>query len=302
MTLKARRKEPAVEPVTVADLMRSRMEQLRPAERKVARTLLAAYPSAGLNTVADLAQRAAVSAPSVVRYAHALGFEGFPALQAALRAELTRQYNGPLAHVRREQEPGTDMESLVSRTEDLSQRILASFAAIPPSDLDTTIALLADTSRPLYVVGGRFTHVLAEYLTILLEHLRPRVHFLADPFGADHGQVLDLTRRDVFVIIDVARYQRDTMALAQEIRKRGVTIVLITDERLSPVAACADAVLPTAVATPAADPSITPAFMLCELLITPVMKRIGDSAQTRLALWEDSWHRHNKFVFDEEGT
>jgi DNA-binding MurR/RpiR family transcriptional regulator len=293
---RARKSEPAEAIVTVADLARERIDRLRPAERKVARTLLADYPSAGLNTVADLAERASVSAPTVVRCAQGLGFDGFPALQASLRAELTRRSNGPLANVRRDHEPGTDMERLLRRAEQVSQRILESLASIPPPDLESAIALLADNSRSLYIAGGRYTHVLAEYLTVLLEQLRARVHYLADPFGADHAQVLDLSRRDVYLFFDVARYQRETLALAQEVKKRGVTVILVTDEQLSPVAAHADVVLPTAVVSPSADPSMTPAFMLCELLILPVMERLGDSAQTRLALWEDSRTRRHQFL------
>ena len=158
------------------------------------------YPSAGLNTVADLALRAAVSAPTVVRCVQALGYDGFPALQAALRAELTQRSNGPLASMRREYEPGTVIERLLRHADNVLQRTLASFAAIPPSDIESTVALLADTSRPLYIVGGRFSHVLAEYLALLLEQLRPRVRYLTDPFGADHAQVLDVTRRDVYVL------------------------------------------------------------------------------------------------------
>jgi DNA-binding MurR/RpiR family transcriptional regulator len=294
---KARKGEPAEPIVTVADLARERMDRLRPAERKVARTLLADYPSAGLNTVADLAERASVSAPTVVRCAQGLGFDGFPALQAALRAELTRRSTGPLANVRRDQEPGTDMERLLLRAEQVTQRMLDSFASIPPPDLESAIGLLADSSRSLYIAGGRYTHVLAEYLTALLEQLRARVHYLAEPFGADHARVLDLSRRDVYLLFDIDRYDRETLALAQEVKKRGVTVILVTDEQLSPVAAFSDVVLPTAVVSPSPDPSMTATFMLCELLILPVMERLGDSAQTRLALWEDSRLRHHSFLY-----
>jgi len=290
------RESTPIEAVTVADLARERINRLRPAERKVARTLLADYPSAALNTVADLADRASVSAPTVVRFAQGLGFDGFPALQASLRAELTRRSNGPLANVRPNHEPGTDLERLLRRADKVSTRILDSLSALLPSDLEATIALLADGSRSLYVAGGRFTHVLAEYLCILLEEIRPRVHYLADPFGVEHGQVLDLSRRDVYLLFDIARYQRTTLALAKEVKKRGVTVILVTDQQLSPVAAFADVVLPMAVVTPAADPSMAAAFVLCELLISPVMERLGDSAQTRLALWEDSRARYQEFL------
>ncbi len=272
------------------------MDRLRPAERKVARTLLADYPSAGLNTVADLADRASVSGPTVVRFAQGLGFDGFPTLQADLRAELTRRSTGPLANVRRDHEPGTDIESMVRRAEEVSTRVVDSMAALSPADLEAAIALLADSSRSLYIVGGKLTHILAEYLCMLLEQLRARVHYLADPFAADHAQVLDLTRRDVYLLFDIARYQPATLALGREVKKRGVTIILITDQQLSPVAACADVVLPMAVVAPSADPSLAGPFVLCELLIMPVIERLGDSARTRLALWEDSRARHERFL------
>ena len=64
------------------------MDSLSNAERKVARALLARYPSAGLTTVAQLAGEAQVSAPTVLRFAGRLGYSGFADLQRALIAEL----------------------------------------------------------------------------------------------------------------------------------------------------------------------------------------------------------------------
>ncbi|WP_308439835.1 MurR/RpiR family transcriptional regulator [Streptomyces zaomyceticus] len=49
-----------------------------PVERRVARVLLAACPSVGLETVAAIADRAGVSAPTVLRFVACLGFAGFP--------------------------------------------------------------------------------------------------------------------------------------------------------------------------------------------------------------------------------
>ncbi|MFD9642501.1 MurR/RpiR family transcriptional regulator, partial [Streptomyces sp. NPDC059082] len=71
---------------TLADEIRSRLGELSPAERKVARVLLAGYPAAIFETVATIAERASVSAPTVLRCASRLGYRGFPDLQAALRA------------------------------------------------------------------------------------------------------------------------------------------------------------------------------------------------------------------------
>lgn len=66
--------------------MRSAMPGLTPAERKIARAILASYPLAGLEPIADLAGAAGVSAPSVVRFARTLGFDGYRGLQERSRS------------------------------------------------------------------------------------------------------------------------------------------------------------------------------------------------------------------------
>jgi DNA-binding MurR/RpiR family transcriptional regulator len=279
---------------SVADTIRDRMSTLRPAERKVARTLLADYPSAGLSTVGALATRAAVSGPSVVRFANAVGFGGFSALQAQLRAELTRASTGPLARATWQPDAGSHSELLVRQATDMSRLALDSLAAIPPADLDAAIELLSATSRRLYLAGGRFTRLLAEYLALHLEQVRPKVRYLPDPLGVDLGQLLDVGRRDIYLLIDVTRYQRSIVELAAAVRKRGATIVLITDEQLSPAAADADVVLPTAVTSPSPFYSAAAAFMLAELLVVPVMHRLGNAARTRMATWDD--HRAHELL------
>jgi DNA-binding MurR/RpiR family transcriptional regulator len=279
--------DPSARTWTVADLVRNRMTELRPAERKVARTLLADYPSAGLKTVAQLADRASVSGPSVVRFAQALGFDGFPALQARLLAELTQRSTGPLARVTWPDDAGSQSDLLAQRASEITKIALDSLAAIPPADLEAAIDLISDSSRRLFLAGGRFTRLIAEYLALHLDQVRPRVRHLRDPLGMDLGQVLDIGRRDVYLLIDVPRYQRSTVELAARVRKHGATCILITDVQLSPAAADATVVLPTAVASPSPFFSVTTAFILTELLVVPVVDRLGEAAYTRLAVWDD---------------
>ncbi|MEQ9248071.1 MAG: MurR/RpiR family transcriptional regulator, partial [Nitratireductor sp.] len=51
--------------------------QMTDAERKVAHTFLANYPSIGLSTVAEFAGLAGTSAPTVLRFVSRLGFSGY---------------------------------------------------------------------------------------------------------------------------------------------------------------------------------------------------------------------------------
>src|SRR6185312_6439984 len=60
----------------VGELVRQRLDSLSPAERRLARVLLASYPIAGLESVARFAERAGVSPPTVTRFIAKLGFRG----------------------------------------------------------------------------------------------------------------------------------------------------------------------------------------------------------------------------------
>ncbi|MEO6826555.1 MAG: MurR/RpiR family transcriptional regulator [Microbacteriaceae bacterium] len=271
---------------TIAALIGERLDGLRPSERRVGRAMLADYPSAGLRTVASLADAAGVSAPSVVRFVQSLGLESFSALQAALRSELSQRSQGPISRVTWIPEEGSGAQQLVSRARQLALDAVSSLESIPPTEIEATIALLADTSRRLYLSGGRFSDVLARHLAGSLEQLRPRVRLVSDPFGADMIHVVDASARDVYVLIDFHRYQRSTVELGRRLRRCGATVILITDQRLSPAAADADIVLPISIAAPSPFYSLCAGVMLVELLVVPVFHRLGQKAEARMEKWD----------------
>ena len=65
---------------TVAETVDRRLNELRPAERRAAGTLLADYPGAGLGTVADLPSEPGLARHWVMRFAQGLGYDGFTAV------------------------------------------------------------------------------------------------------------------------------------------------------------------------------------------------------------------------------
>lgn len=270
----------------VSDRISDRIATLRPSERKVARALIADYPAAGLGTVASLAQAAGVSAPSVVRFTVALGFGGFSAFQAALKDELRLRIEGPLGAVSWDRVPGSKSDRLVHGAEAMSSNAVRSLTQIPPEELDKAVALLADQSRKVFLSGGRYSNILARHLAQNLETFRPKVQFIAHPLDDDLGVLVALRERDVFVLFDFHRYQRSTIELARLIRRRGATIILVTDVRLSPAATDAHVVLPIEVSAPSPFYTFSAGVMLVELLALTVLQELGEKGREYLAKWE----------------
>ncbi|MFJ2931803.1 MurR/RpiR family transcriptional regulator [Streptomyces sp. NPDC087219] len=278
---------------TLADEIRSRLGELSPAERKVARVLLAGYPAAIFETVATIAERASVSAPTVLRCASRLGYRGFPDLQAALRAELDARHASPItlyesAGAAQAQEPsagqgGEEGEPVAGRSLALVQQALSqTFREISPHEFDLAVKLLSDPRRRIHLTGGRFTHLLAEYLGLHLMQFRDQVAFLPDRDVERAAFLTQLARRDVTVIFDYRRYEDDKAAIAELARERGGKVIVFTDPWLSPSASHADVVLTSQVNSDSPYDSLTPTLALIESVVAATLGELGAEAHERM--------------------
>jgi DNA-binding MurR/RpiR family transcriptional regulator len=268
--------------------MFQRMDELTPAERKVARTLLARYPAAGLESTAALAAAAGTSKPTVLRLLARLGFGGYPDFQQRLRAEVTRSMGAsPLSRAQASR-AAPPADSVFLRAVDGRARLVARLRdTVPPAEIERAVALLAGRPRHVVICGGYFSRLVARMLAMQLDQLIPNVDFAGEPLGADTGKYLRAGRDSVVIVFDLRRYElaaREVVALA---RARGASVILITDESLSPSAEEADIVLPVAVDGAPFD-SFAALLVLTESLAEAVFHAGGEAAVERLADWERS--------------
>lgn len=266
----------------VGELVRHRLASLSPAERKLARVLLASYPIAGLESVARFAERAAVSPPTVTRFITKLGFKGYPEFQEVLRHEVQARLSSPLERYRDEHtERGAG--SLLADSLDVSRRNLqATIEQLSHHDFEEAVALLSDVRRRVLVLGGRVSAQLARYLTGQLHLLRPGVVLVDVERSAPALQLIDLRKGDMFVVFDYRRYQADTIESARVASTQGANVVLFTDPWLSPASAFARQVLVTSVETVVPFDSLVAATAVVEALVAAVLDRLGPKAQARM--------------------
>lgn len=267
--------------ILVGELVRQRSATFSPAERKLSRALLASYPTAGLESVARLAERAGVSPPTVTRFVGKIGFAGYPEFQDALRREIQERLSSPLA--RYDADPPPPGASLLQATFDAAGRNLRQTAGvIADEELDAVAALLADLRRSVLVLGGRLSGTLARHLAAQLQLLRPGVELITAGRTTPMEQLVDLRRRDVLVVFDYRRYQPDSIEAAQVAAARRAEVVLFTDAWLSPASGSAGHVLVTAVETGGAFDSLVAALAAVEAVVAAVLARLGERAQRRM--------------------
>lgn len=279
----------------VANRIRDALPALPKAERRVAREILAAYPVAGLETVARLASRAGVSGPTIIRLVTRLGFEGFPAFQDALLREIEERATSPLLQY--QQRSFAEGADVVARSRQvLIDALDRSLTQLDPRAFGRTVDLLVDERRRLFIAGGRFSGLAAKSLALHMEILRPAVRHLEPADWIAYA--LDARRGDVLIAFDVRRYQRTTVELGRQAAQQGATVVLVTDPWMSPLAADADVTLSVAVDAPSPFDSHLSTFALVETLVAAVVERLGQRPRDRLAAYDKLWE-HQSFVYRE---
>jgi DNA-binding MurR/RpiR family transcriptional regulator len=267
---------------TIRQQVHHRLGELTPAERKVARVLLAAYPIAGLETVAELAERAGVSWPTVTRFVTSLGFDGYRAFQRALHREVQEQVSSPSVRYPSEARHASIDTVLGAALEELSQVLRETFVSTPATELDAIADLLSDARRRVLCVGGRVSHVCAQYLFTRLYQLRPSCRLLTRNPLPLSTHLLEVTDRDVLVAFDHRRYQDDVIDLAHGAARNGAAVVLVTDRWLSPIVEVSSHVITAETETGSPFDSIVGGIALVEVLVAALVERIGEPGRRRI--------------------
>ncbi len=269
------------DPPSLAERIRQEMETFTPSEKRAAHLLLSHYPFAGLDTVAEFASRAGISAPSALRFVTRLGFGGFPDFQRHLREELEAQLLSPLAKAGPSDKTQGD-SPLASFADAVIGNLNATVENIAPAEFEAVVALLSDPRRSIHFTGGRFTGALARYAESHLRIVRSQVDSIEGQPALWRDRVIEIGKKDVIVAFDIRRYQEDVTALCETAAKQGATVVLLTDPWLSPIARVARHVLPAHIVVPSNWDSSASLLLLTEALIAAVTKRLWDTAKPRM--------------------
>ena len=267
---------------TIGEEVRDRLGDMTPSERRVARALLATYPTAGLQSLPQLAEAANVTGPTVLRFVRKIGYDGYPAFQRSLRLEVQARTEGLYSLY--ETRVTTQDDLVVNRSLDAFTRALEdTFAATTlEEDLVDAVALLADPKYHLWFVGGRFSSLLASYLCLLLRRLRPGCSMIGDTPDARVLDSLEVTRKSVLCLFDYRRYQPDTVAVGRVAAARGAEVLVFTDPWLSPAVEYARRVFISHADSASPFDSMLGGFALAELIAAKVVTATGEIGRTRV--------------------
>jgi len=143
------------------------------------------------------------------------------------------------------------------------------------------VQVLSAKPRQVTILGGYFSRYLAVMLATQLDQVIANVDFVAEPLGHDIGKLLKLSHGGVAVVLDFRRYELVAKHAADLAKAQGATVIVITDQGLSPAAENADIVLPVSVDGIPFD-SFVGLLALVEALVEAVLMATGDPGLARM--------------------
>ena len=270
---------------TIKDRIAKAMPELTPSHRQMADYVLAHSFRAATMTIDELAEATGVSVATANRFAHTLGFSGFP----AFRAELVRGFESALAPV----EKMRDELSRKSTCAEVMAAVLADNVAnlesirqgLPADVCEQIVAAILGARRVL-VAGFGTSGYLAGMLTHGLELHCAQAQSLAGVGGPSHGALFKLTPQDVVIVISFPRYVKDSIVIARKAKERGARIVALTDSPTSPIAALGDLTLYLPAPSRFSATSDSTVHAVIEALCAAVARHAKNSVKSAAAMTE----------------
>lgn len=205
-----------------------RSDTLPKTQRVLARHVLRNYQSVAFATISELARQTGVSEASVVRFANAFGYSGYPALQKEIRRIVRADLKGT-DRLRLADPADTPLARTIAKER---ENIAALEESHDPAALAEAVAILSD-AREILIAGARSTASLAAQLWFALDKLRLPVTRL----NATASEAIDRAARlgadGCLVVIGFPRYLRALVSLLTLAKERGARTVVVTDSPFS---------------------------------------------------------------------
>ncbi|WP_188898078.1 MurR/RpiR family transcriptional regulator [Microlunatus endophyticus] len=219
--------------------VQARSGDLAASEAKVVDLLLTDPLFVGTSTTAQVAARAGVSAPSVVRAARAIGFNGFTELKLEIaRARGTTEFFVPSQALASDASTAAVLEASIRTGADA---LTALGGALDLSALDEAVRAV-DRASQVIITGAGTSAAVAADAVFRLRALGVKTLNISDHESAMIAMRL-LGSDDVVIAVSSTGRTSSTLSVADAGSSAGATLIAITNQYDTPLATLADIAL-----------------------------------------------------------
>lgn len=264
-------------------------------QKLIAQYILKNYDKVAFMTACKLGETVGVSESTVVRFANALGYSGYPKLQDALqeliknklttvqRVDMVKEFNDDSAILKKIVK--SDIDNIKDTLDEIDEKAFE----------EASNRILK--ARRIYILGMRSSFTIAQYLGFYLGIILDSVHVIRTDMGDAFEQVVKINEDDVLIAISFPRYSTKSYQIVSYAKEKGAHIISLTDSPFAPVASFTDNLLLVKSNMVSFVDSLVPALSIANALIVSVGMKEKEDIKQHFDDLEAIWEKYS--VYDK---
>ena len=262
-------------------------------QRRIAEYIAQHYDKAVLMTAVMLGQQCGVSESTVVRFATALGYEGYPELREKLRSLVRQRLTSEQRFALISGADRGDVLKIVLKND--QQNLRKTMEELDEEDFGKAVDCMLAAKR-LYVMGLRSSAPLALFMYHYLRQVCDDVVLVQNTTGDVFEEIDRIGKGDVLIGISYPRYSTRTLECMRYARQNGARVIGMTDGEMSPLRETSDICL--CAHTDMAgfvDSLAAPLSLINAMIVSVGLSRRGELSEHFKRL-EGIWNAHSVYI------
>ena len=267
-------------------------------QKKLADFIRNEYDKAAFMTAAKLGEEVGVSESTVVRFAMALGYEGYPEFQKAL-VEVVRNRLNSIQRMEVTYGRIGQGEILTSVLQSDIEKIKMTLSSIDHMAFEMAVDTLINAKR-IYVIGIRSCAPLASFLGFYLNLICENVIVInANGSSEIFEQLIRINEEDAIIGISFPRYSMRTLKALEFASNRKAKVITLTDSIHSPINLYSSCnLIARSDMASIVDSLVAPLSVVNALVVAMCMKKQKEVVGT-LETLEQIWDEYQVYSKDE---
>lgn len=275
-----------------------RYQKFSKGQKKLADFIREDYDKAAFLTAAKMGEEVGVSESTVVRFAMALGYDGYPGFQRAL-GELVRTKLNSIQRMEVTYGRISQGEILASVLQSDIEKIKLTMEAIDHGSFEMAVDTILKARR-IYVIGIRSCAPLASFLSFYLNLIGPNVTAVTTNSSSEiFEQLIRIGEEDVIIGISFPRYSMRTLKALEFASNRKAKVITLTDSVHSPMTLYSSCnLIARSDMASIVDSLVAPLSVVNALVVALCMKKQKEVIST-LETLEEIWDKYQVYSKDE---
>ncbi len=253
---------------------------------------------AAFMTAAKVGKTLGVSESTVVRFATAIGYAGYPEFQDALAACVKDRLNhNDRVDARFER---VNQSSLLSSVLKLDiANLQSTMERLDAATFDLAVKAISDADT-IYIMGLRSNAPLAAFLQFYLNMVHGKAVLLnTTSVSETFEQMIRINKRDCFIGISFPRYSMRTLKAMELATDRNAKVIAITDTANSPMCLYSSCNLFASTESLSIVDSLVAPMSVIQALVVAICLKNKETVKSNMKLLEETWNNYQVYLNDE---